>query len=594
MIQVRNLNLLFGPRHLFSDISFSLGEYDKVGLVGLNGSGKSTLLKVIAGQQNIDSGTISIVRGKKVAYMPQEVVLLSDKSILDEAMTIFGEIELEDLSAKEAYTKKMLMGLGFSNQQMVGAVDELSVGWKMRLVLAKLLLQDADFYLFDEPTNHLDIFAKDWFISFLQESSFGFLLVCHEKFFLDALCDKILELENGLGTLYQGNYSFYERQKAAVIGRQQAAYVAQQKMIVQKKSTIERFRAKASKARMAQSMMKELDKIERLSPPVALQQKIMFSFPPLQRAGRVVLTVENVKHAFDDKEIFKDVSFIIERGEKVALVAPNGVGKTTLFNLITGMYPLQSGAIELGYNVEHAIFHQDQNRSLTLSNTIWEEISQSVRGKTEQGIRKVLGSFLFSGDDAYKKIRVLSGGEKNRVAMVKVLLQNANFLLLDEPTNHLDIQSKEILLDALQKYPGTVLFVSHDHLFLNKLATCIIELTPNGTTRYQGNYDSYQYQKKLGSLPGDKKLQEKKDQGKLVKRMSKKELYELKKKMKRMEEKIHRIEKKVAALQVQLATHTFGSESYTNIADQLKELEGKKSESCAQREDMIKQVGSLE
>lgn len=590
MIQARNLNLFFGLRQLFADVAFTLDESDRVGLIGLNGSGKSTLLKVLAGKQDLDSGSVTIIRGKKIAYMPQEVVLLSDKSVIQEALAALGGIELEDLAAKEAQAKRVLTGLGFSHQQMGGAVDELSVGWKMRLVLAKLLLQDADFYLFDEPTNHLDIFAKDWFLSFLRESSFGFLLVCHEQYLLNALCEKILELEQGVAMLYSGNYQSYEQLKAAAFERQQAAYVQQQKMITQKKRTIERFRASSTKARMVQSMIRDLEKMERIPAPMVFLKKITFRFPLVHRAGRMVLKVKQVAYAFGEKTIFGNVSFNVEREEKVALVAPNGVGKTTLFNVITGEYPLQKGNVEFGTNVSYAIFHQDPNRSLTLDNTIWDEITKSVCNKSEQEVRKVLGSFLFSGDDIYKKIRVLSGGEKNRVAMAKIFLQDTNFLLLDEPTNHLDMQSKIILLDALQKYPGSILFVSHDHLFLNKLTTRVLELSPQGVTSYQGNYDSYQYQKSQTAFPFHKKLAKKNASKKAGKQLSKKELYELRKKTKRLEEKIDRIEQRAIDLHTQLELHVYGSSTHANITAQLKELMSNKNKSLEQWEDLHKKI----
>lgn len=528
MINAYNITLNFGGQKIFNALSFVCGAHDRVGLVGRNGSGKSTLLKVIAGQQRLDEGSVSIIRGRNIAYLPQDVVLQSDKSILDETCTAFKDIselqqeqkrleeELEtstdstdlleqyahvceqllhsDADAMQAEAKKILIGLGFKQDQFNDPVATLSGGWKMRITLAKLLLQKADFYLLDEPTNHLDIVAQEWFLQFLKSASFGFMIVCHDRYFLNELCTSILELENGKGTFYNGNYASYERQKEHNLALLEAAFATQQKEIKQKTETIERFRAKANKAAMAQSMIKALDKIERIEIPPRLAE-IHFTFPPVQQAGRVVLTVNDVAQSFKNKKIFEHVSCEIERGMKVAIIAANGVGKTTLFNIIIGKLPVQHGTIHYGHNVHAAIFDQDQTQSLDMDRTILENLLGSAPTTTEQKVRAFAGSFLLGKDAIDKKIKVLSGGEKNRVGMIKVLLQNANLLLLDEPTNHLDIQSKDILLKALQSYQGTMLFVSHDHDFVTHLATDILELRADGATMYHGNYELYLYRK---------------------------------------------------------------------------------------------------
>jgi ATP-binding cassette subfamily F protein 3 len=380
-----------------------------------------------------------------------------------------------------------------SQQQQT--VDTLSVGWKMRVILAKLLLQKADFYLFDEPTNHLDITTKEWFLSFLQEANFGFLLVTHDRHFLEKACTTIFELERGKGTMYYGNFSFYieqkEQRQAALI----TAHNRQQRDIERKQATIDRFKASASKAKMAQSMIKKIEKMEIIEIEPTLPT-VSFQFPPTERAGRVVLTLKDISYAFGAKKLFSNASCEILRGQKVALVAPNGTGKTTLFNVITGKLPLQQGSIEFGYNVKTAFFEQEQARVLNPDNTILEEVTNACSNISDSVIRSFLGSFLFHGDDIYKKIKVLSGGEKNRVAMLKVLLQKANFLLLDEPTNHLDLYSKEVLLQALQQYDGTMLFVSHDHTFIQNLATGILELTQHGLHYYPGTLEEFLDDKK--------------------------------------------------------------------------------------------------
>jgi len=616
MINVYNLDLSFGSQTVFDHISFTLEEGQRIGLVGANGSGKSTLLKAITGTQHIDDGKVVIPKGKRVAYLPQEVVLASSKSILDETFTAFDHIEalrkeaaeleptlhenpkdLEryaeiheqlgdlDMDRARAQTKQMLAGLGFSEQQFDMPVTTLSVGWKMRIVLAKLLLQKADFYLFDEPTNHLDITAQDWFLNFLKNAPFGFLLICHERYFLDQLCDHILELERGKATIYTGNYNDYLEQKEHNTELLLAAYQTQQKEIKQKQETINRFRATASKARMAQSMMKSLDKIERIS--IAPTRKVInFKFPPIERSGNTVLTVKNVAQSFGEKHIFSNVSFEILRGEKVAIIAANGVGKTTLFNVIAGVYPIQKGEVEFGHNVTFALFNQDQNAALDLDKTIFENIQSRVAQATEQEIRTFLGSFLFSNDDVKKKVKVLSGGEKNRVGMTSVLLQKANLLFLDEPTNHLDIASKEILLKALQNYQGTILFVSHDRDFVNKLATHIIELTPTGVISYQGDYDGYLYYKNTvlnkaqgnsgaaGQNTGNPTGNNAKNTApaETKKAVNPKHLKELKKKIGAAERTIHNLEKNIPELELSFADLRYGTPEYAGAEQKLRTL----------------------
>ena len=613
MINGYNVCLEMIEQVIFDDISFVFDQNQRIGLVGRNGSGKSTLLKVIGGQQQLDKGAVSIQKGKTIAYLSQDVVLTSDKSIVEETYTSFAHIAklLEEQKAIEAQldnaddldelleryaivceklldidqegmraeAKKVLMGLGFKPEQFDDPVATLSVGWKMRIVLAKLLLQKADFYLFDEPTNHLDIVAKDWFLQFLKRAPFGFVLVCHDRYFLNQLCTEIFEIERGKGKLYVGDYNNYEKQKAHDEALLEMQYKNQQRDIKQKTETIERFKAKASKASMAQSMMKALDKVERIElPPKA--PDINFNFPPIQQSGSVVLTIEGVGHAFGPKQIFKDVSFEVQKGQKIALVASNGVGKTTLFNLIAQKLPLGAGKVIVGYNVHSTVFDQDQTASLAMDKTILENITESCPKVIEQKIRAFSGSFLFTKDSINKKVGVLSGGEKNRVGMIKVLLQNANLLLLDEPTNHLDIQSKDILLTALQSYQGTILFVSHDQDFVNKLATDIVELSVDGAKEYQGNYELYLYQKQQESQKNQqsdtsapKKMNNKRDQEVAAPKkviLSSSEVKALERNVQKLEHEVSRTENSFAEL-------TFGSPKFNDaqkkLIDLKKELE---------------------
>lgn len=533
MLIMKNGSLSFGSQTIFDELSFSIAYDQKIGVLGRNGAGKSTLLKVISGQQSLDSGVISYDKKKTIAYMPQEEVINSHRTVFEEACSAFDHFlhkekrlqEIQhalDAGASAAHAEKMLeeynqlqqdlmafdkeeafqkvkevlKGLGFSEERMHQSVHHLSVGWQMRVNLARLLLKDADFYLFDEPTNHLDLPAKEWFLSFLMNAPFGYLLVTHDRHFLEHGCNELLELERGKGTMYYGTFSFYLKEKEARQAKQRDAYIQQQKEITRTKSTIERFRASASKAKMAQSMIKKLDKIELIEMEPELPS-ISFSFPETVRPGKIVLELENIEHRFNDKILFDHISCSIKRGQKVALIAANGMGKTTLFNIIVGNIPAQKGTVTFGYNVTYAYFEQEQSRILKPENTVFEEVLNACpSGVSESTVRGFLGSFLFKGGDVYKKIKNLSGGEKNRVAMVKVLLQNANFLILDEPTNHLDIYAKDILLQALKQYTGTILLVSHDHDFIQKCADSILELTPHELISFEGDYEGYLYYKK--------------------------------------------------------------------------------------------------
>lgn len=602
MLFLNNICLSFGERDLFKSITCTIESGDKIGLVGNNGAGKSTLLKVISKMQQVDEGSISLERGKKIAYMPQEVVLESSKTILDEALGAFAEIQNLQIEAKElearlsdlddpnydavverysdilqelslfdtahseVQAKRMLTGLGFKQEQFDKPVNELSVGWKMRIVLAKLLLQKADVYLFDEPTNHLDIVAQGWFLDFLKAADFAFVLVSHDRYFLDHVCKKIYEVERGNLTIYTSNYTKYLAQKEHNQMLLERAYEAQQKEIKHKMEIINKFRASAARASTAQSMLKQLEKIERIEigpkPP-----KVQFSFPPVQRSGDVVLKVREISKAFDSKQLFKNVDFDIFRGEKVALVAANGVGKTTLLSIIMGKETSSSGTYEFGYNVQPVYFEQDQNKTLNKNKTILQEIEDScTTSAARTRARSLLGAFLFPGDDVDKKISVLSGGERNRVAMVKVLLAHGNFLLLDEPTNHLDLQSKDILASAIKAFDGTVLFVSHDRTFLDEIATRVLELTPTAIRSYKGNYESFVFAKEQEAkkeTPLSEKKQSKKESTAEPKQKEPAESdYERRKKISALESKIERIEKELKQLELKFAECEWGTDEY--------------------------------
>lgn len=608
MIHLKNLSLKYGDQKVFDDLNIMIQDQDRIALVGRNGSGKSTLLKIIAGQQSVDGGAVVITKGMNVAYMPQEMIINSSKTVEEEALATFGSLyenmeeakRLEDKihasgsmpiaadveryaqlqhdiqemepEAKILKVNKLLTGLKFDETHRKTQVDQLSVGWRMRLVLAKLLLQDADFYLFDEPTNHLDLSTKEWFLNFLKyETTFGFLLVCHDRYFLDNLCNKTLAITpGGKSKVYSGNYTYYKKLEEQETIMLEKAYEAQQRDIKQRKETIDRFKATASKAKMAQSMVKQLEKLEIIEINQAAK-KVNFTLPPVERTGQHVLTVKNVSHTFN-RQLFHNVNFVINRGEKVALVAPNGTGKSTLFNLIASKLDLQKGSIEQGHNVIPTLFDQDQEKVLDPKLTILEEVERSCKA-SQQTIRTFLGSFLFPKGDVMKKTGVLSGGERNRVAMVKVLLANANFLMLDEPTNHLDIESKETVLNALQQFDGTLLFVSHDQDFVNNLATRIIELTTDGIASYDGNYDAYLDFKNLSDkkTTAVAKVEAKKETKESS--LSKKELFELRKKYKNLENNMNKYKVELETLVANLYNFAFGSAEYSTAQDKKNVLE---------------------
>ncbi len=626
MLILNNLLLTFKDRTLFDNLRFSVDYHEKIGLLGRNGSGKSTLLKVIAGYQQLDSGSVTYDKKKKIGYLPQELILQSNKSVFDETMTVFStflhlqdeahtiEQELEistdpvrsselieqystiqeklthfDAAAAVTKADTILNGLGFSQKQRNQTVDSLSVGWKMRVVLAKLLLQDADFYLFDEPTNHLDLPAKEWFLSLLKDAQFGYLLVSHDRYFLEKACEKIIEIERGSTITYKGNFDSYLAQKQENQDRLLAAYTQQQKEISRKKETINKFRSKASKAAMVRSMIKELDKMEQIEIEPTLP-KLSFSFNAVTRAGNVVLTLENVSHAFGTTELFKNLSCIIMRGKKVALIAPNGMGKTTLFNLIAGKLLLQHGSVEFGHNVTTAYFEQDQTRVMNKNHTVLQEVSDACSNVPEMRIRSFLGSFLFSGETVQKKIGQLSGGEKNRVAMVKVLLQNSNMLLLDEPTNHLDLHAKDVLQQALQQYKGTILFVSHDHDFIQHVADTILELTPTGLHLHNGDYESYLYHKQAAqqAIAKKKSTPHKKEPSENLNQQR-----HLKKQLNAIEVSIQKLETKRNALGERLSNLTYGTQEYTDTLSKLTAIDQRLAQKNNEWEQSMKQITQI-
>ncbi len=536
MIQLSSAGKRFGHKLLFEGVEWMITPRDRVGLVGANGTGKSTLMKVLAGLDTLDYGSVSFAKGISSGYLPQDGLSLTGRTVFEECMSVFSglrdmEREMEALTVRmseldpasaeymqvadryhrlehefqahdgyttEAQVGNVLMGLGFRKEDWHRLTDEFSGGWQMRLALAKLLLQQPNLLLLDEPTNHLDLEARNWLEEYLKSYPHAFVLISHDRYFLDVTINKIAEIWNKRIHLYTGNYEKYLTQKTQRQEQLEAAYRNQRDRIEQLEVFINRFRYQATKAKQVQSRIKELEKIERIELPEE-ERTIHFSFPQPKQSGRIVAEFQNVAKAYGEKQVFSGVNFMIERGDRIALVGVNGAGKSTLIKLLAGAEKLTAGEYKLGHNVEVGYFAQDQYKELDVSARVMDDLGRAAPKSGETELRSLLGCFLFSGDDAFKKIGVLSGGERNRYALLRMLLDPANFLLLDEPTNHLDMRAKDVLLDALASYTGTVVFVSHDRYFIDKLATRVFEVGDGKVEVYPGNYEDFMWRKQGGA-----------------------------------------------------------------------------------------------
>jgi len=532
MIQLSGAGKRFGPKLLFEDLNWMITPQDRAGLVGANGSGKTTLLKVLAGLESLDYGKLSVTRGVSSGYLPQDGLSLSGRSVFAECMSVFAslqkmEIEMEELTHKmaeldpagteyaevadrfhhldsefrnrdgyaiEAQVGTVLAGLGFPHDEWNKRTEEFSGGWQMRIALAKLLLEKPNLLLLDEPTNHLDLEARNWLEQYLSNYPFAIVLISHDRYFLDVTVTKIVEIWNRGVHFYSGNYEKYLRQKQERTEQLEAAYRNQRERIEQLEAFINRFRYQATKAKQVQSRIKELEKIERIELPNE-EKTIHFSFPQPKPSGRIVAEFQNVSKSYGEKFVFGGVDFIIERGDRIALVGVNGAGKSTLIKLLAGSEPLTSGEYRLGHNVEVDYFAQDQYKELDPNARMLDDLQGQAPRSSNTELRSLLGCFLFSEDDVFKRIGVLSGGERNRYALARMLLQPSNFLLLDEPTNHLDMRAKDVLLESLEKYSGTVVFVSHDRYFIDKLATRVFEVGGGEVHVFPGNYEDYVWRK---------------------------------------------------------------------------------------------------
>jgi ATP-binding cassette subfamily F protein 3 len=592
MISINDLTFQIGSRALYDEANWHIKPGDRVGLIGANGTGKSTLLKIIVGEYAPSSGSVSMAKDLKIGYLNQDLLSYeSHHTILHVAMEAFERQnqlhdEIEELLKKietdyseealyklsdkqqefealdgyniEYRANEILAGLGFSTEDQHRPLNTFSGGWRMRVMLAKILLQTPDILLLDEPTNHMDLPSIKWLENYLGSFEGAIVIVSHDRYFLDKIVRKTVESRKGKLTVYAGNYSFYVEEKGLRGEIQKGEFKNQQAKIKQEERLIERFKAKASKAKMAQSRMKALDKLERVEDVDDDNPTVNFSFKFSKPSGRHVIKVENVSKSYPNIDILENADGLIEKGDKIALIGANGKGKSTLLRMIAGTEGF-NGKVETGHNVTTTFFAQHQLESLHLDNTILEELQAFAPKHTDTELRGILGCFLFTGDDVFKKIKVLSGGEKSRVALAKSLTTDSNFLILDEPTNHLDIQSVNILIQALQQYEGTFISVSHDRYFLDNVANKIWFIEEEKIKEYPGTYAEYEEWNSKRVIPTPKPIpvkpttEEKKKPSEPAPANTQQQLKKLNEKLKKTEEEIAVFEASVKAVEADLA-----------------------------------------
>lgn len=584
MLKLNQIRLEFADRVLFNDIDIFIGEDHKIGLVGKNGAGKSTLLKILVGVQNPSSGAVIKPKDFTLGYLPQELDFQSELTVKDEVLKAFEvtqklEKQIEELSNQlaertdyesEAFMKlaeemnrvslqlglynidhqdeqveRVLLGLGFTREDLNRPIKEFSGGWKMRVELAKILLRKPDLILLDEPTNHLDIDSVEWLEEYLKNYEKAIVLISHDRYFLDRVTNRTIEIINGKVYDYPASYSKFIELRADVIQKQIEAKKNQEREIKQTEALINKFRAKSSKAAFAQSLIKKLDKMDIVEVDDEDTSAMQFRFPPAPRSGLIVVKAENLSKSYGNKKVLENLDFEIVRGDKVALVGKNGVGKTTLTKIIAGLISYQ-GVCNLGSNVSLGYYSQNQNDELPSDSTVLDVIDNEATGEIRTQIRNLLGAFMFQGDDVYKPVSVLSGGEKARLSLCKLLLHNYNVLLLDEPTNHLDMRSKDVLKAALQKFDGTVIVVSHDREFLHGLADKVMEIKEGHITVFPGNITEFLERKKAETIREFERVKIEKPVDKKVKKVkTEKEKWELSKKVNAVEKEIETLEAKI-------------------------------------------------
>ena len=528
ILNATNISKSFGSNEIIKDATFLVNEHEKVAIVGVNGAGKTTLLKILTGEESADSGSITLAKDAKLGYLRQINNVDSALSIIDELYTVIEPIlnmekrmsqmqedmkhltgsELEELYSSytalthsyelmDGYAAKsrvvgILKGLGFEEIDFDRKINTLSGGQKTRVFLAKLLLEEPDIILLDEPTNHLDLRSIEWLESYLLNYKGAVIIVSHDRYFLDKIVSKVIDIENGNVQMYLGNYTDFSNKKQMLLDAKMKEYLNQQQEIKHQEAVITKLKQfnREKSIKRAESRQKQLEKIERVEAPQTYSENMRLSLDISKESGKDVLTVHNLSKSFDQKKLFWDINFEIKRGERVAIIGDNGTGKTTLLKIINGLLEPDTGEVIYGSNVSVAYYDQE-HQVLHMDKTLFDELSDTYPEMTNTQIRNILAAFLFTGEDVYKKIADLSGGERGRVSLVKLMLSKANFLLLDEPTNHLDIVSKDVLENALNNFPGTVCYVSHDRYFINKTATRILDLTENRLLNYIGNYDYY-------------------------------------------------------------------------------------------------------
>jgi ATP-binding cassette subfamily F protein 3 len=650
MLQLSGAGKRFGTKLLFENVNWLITPDERTALVGANGTGKSTLMKILAGNNTgmdsfsggLDYGAMHVTKGMSIGYLPQDGLSLSGRTVFDECLSVFDELrametELEGLyaalseldpesaeyhaaadrfseidsrfSANDGYALDVkvgtvLSGLGFSKEDWQRRTEEFSGGWQMRIALAKLLLQKPDLLLLDEPTNHLDLETRNWLEDYLRTYPKGFILISHDRYFLDVTVNKIIEIWNKNIHVYHGNYEKYLTQKAERRAQLENAYKNQRDQIEHLEAFISRFRYQATKAKQVQSRIKELEKIERIEIPEE-EPVIHFTFPQPPPSGRTVVEVNHLSKDYGAKQVLKDVSFTIDRGDRIALVGANGAGKSTLIRMLSAQEEPTGGSIKLGHNVLAEYFAQDQYKVLNPDARMLDDISGTAPKIAQTELRSLLGCFLFSGDDAFKKLGVLSGGERNRYALARILVSPANFLLLDEPTNHLDLRAKDVLLEAVSSFTGTVIFVSHDRYFIDRVATRVFEVEGGHVHVYPGNYEDYLYRKESGqaisgampSSNGFKPVavapepvpEPAKVEAKDVKRVNPIKLKQMQDRFWFLEEEIPRLESSIAATEGALGNFTNATETQ-RLSQELDELRARHSALSGEWEDLMVQL----